>query len=191
MFKPLFLTLLGVTLFSSSMVSSANEATVITEKTMMEAPINLEAVPNYYYASSNDDNIFFYNKNSPIVRTDINFTTKEFEVVNVFRKIEGPISYLKIKYLADCSSKPRVGIINVQAFDFNSNKIAEEKTTPLNFKWLNPEDKTAMQVNWDITCKYDDIKWVEEANLKNSTLSQLFNIVVTGSNPNIPKLNDK
>lgn len=161
-------------LFSVVTVSNAvqNQTTLNTTNQNTGHTETLEK--DYYFASSNAKNRYFFNRDSIEDKPEISATVKAYQslwvMVEPLKEHPGA-THMEMHMLADCSTNGKVGFTSVKMYDSNGVLLKEEKTETKNFEWFIAEEKTSFGVNWNATCTH--IIWPSTAHFPQTTSTKM------------------
>lgn len=159
-----------------SVVTVSNAVQNQTGLSSVEATLDKTATveKDYYFASSNTKNRYFFNRDSIEDKPEIGSTVKSYQSLWVMLEPlkEYPnATHMEMYMLADCSTNGKVGFTDVKMFDTNGLLIKEEKTETKNFEWFVAEEKTSFGVNWNATCTH--IIWPSTAHFPQTTSTKM------------------
>lgn len=110
---------------------------------------------DYYFASSNSKNRYFFNRASTHDRTDIGPKVKGVQSLWVpLTGLEAHprISYMEMEMLVDCAQFGKVGLLKVSGYDKNGSLVNTEQVAVNKFEWQSAPEQTSFNVNWTAAC---------------------------------------
>ena len=164
------LCIVGLLMASTAGAQPANKQDsknpVVSEKVVSEK--------DYYFASSNSKNRYFFNRASLHDRTDIGPNIKGLQ--SLWIPLTAPathptLSYIELEMLVDCQTEGKVGLLKATGYDANNTVIQKEDVPVKNFEWTNSPDQTSFNVNWQAACK--NIVWPAPARFEGQSSGQV------------------
>lgn len=129
---------------------------------------------DYYFASSNSKNRYFFNRASIHDRTDIGPTVKGLQ--SLWVPLTPPsghstLSYIELDMIVDCSSEGKIGLLKATGYDKSDTVVQKDDVPVKNFEWMNSTDQTSFNVNWKAACT--NIVWPSPARFEGLSSGQV------------------
>lgn len=129
---------------------------------------------DYYFASSNSKNRYFFNRSSIHDRTDIGPRVKGVQTLWV--PLSAPashptLSYIELEMVVDCASEGKVGLLKATGYDAKNSVVQKEDVPVKNFEWMTSTDQTSFNVNWQAACT--NIVWPAPARFEGLSSAQV------------------
>lgn len=156
-------------------------AALIMANTVEAQPVNAPASKNpvaagkdYYFASSNSKNRYFFNRSSIHDRTDIGSEIKGLQ--SLWVPLSPPathptLSYIEMEMVVDCKTEGKIGFLKATGYDANNTIVQNEDIPVKNFEWTIAPDQTSFNVNWQAACK--NIVWPAPAHFEGLSSGQV------------------
>lgn len=135
---------------------------------------NQTSEKDYYFASSNSKNRYFFNRSSIHERSDIGPKVKGLQ--SLWVPLTAPashptLSYIELDMVADCTTEGKIGLLRATGYDKNNTIVQKEEVPVKSFEWMAATDQTSFNVNWKAACT--NIVWPSPARFEGLSSAQV------------------